>query len=301
MIRHAVILALAVPFALTAQSGPGKTLDHPSGIVLEYPASWQTRQEGGLVAMVPDGFAADEKGQPLELFLLGSESAAGIATPGDPKVIAYLEEQLGQLLGPVKRAGEVTTLTTTLGAGAVIPFEASPKPGAGPVAARVYVVLHEGTGIFLAHIARKDLMAKREAAAKAIFASFRARKRDVDAALLHTWRRENYTRSSGNGASLSNSTYVYWTFQADGTVLYSTRSHTYGDTAGLGVIVQGDSTSDVSKGKYTLQGSVMRIQWSDGTNETYEYNVFQSTFDGRTNLGLRPPGAKKKIYLTLYQ
>jgi hypothetical protein len=159
--------------------------------------------------------------------------------------------------------------------------------------------VHEGTGVFLAHIARKDLAARRDEAARKVFASFKAGERQVDPALLHTWRGESFYRSADANSSLANSTYVYWRFLPDGSVLYSTRSHIFGDTEGLAVTVSGDSSSGVSKGRYGTQNGVLTIAWDDGTHETYEYNVFKASFDGSLNLGMKRPNDKKKKYFTL--
>jgi hypothetical protein len=296
MLRSWAFIALALTRGAFPQAAEVKTFQHPSGISFQYPAAWELRRQGNLLALIPEGFVKDEKGQPLELLLLGSEPAPGIASSTDPRVSSFLEDQLRRLFPVVKRVRNPEPFATPLGTGAAITFES--VQGGVELRQRIYVLVHEQTGIFLAHIARRDIADKRDASARQIFTSFRRSEPQVDQALLHTWRRENYSRSNDATSSVSNSTNIYWRFLPDGTVLYSTRSQTFADTAGLGVTASADSSSGVARGKYWTQNGVLNITWSDGTRETYEYNVFRASFDGSFNLGLKRPG-QEKIYYTL--
>lgn len=303
--RRAVFALLSLSLSITAvaaQQADLATYKHPSGVFFRYPRTWQIHQSPQAVALLPPDLTKDDKGQPAEIFLIGAENAGGIPSATDERVAAFFDEQIRKQFPNAKRVGEAEMVPTGLGPGTVLTFEAKGEGGID-LRHRIYAAIHDDTGIFLAHLSRKDIAAKRDEDAKKIFVSFGAGQPELDAALPHLWfRREYYySPSSGlpGGASGSSTTYIYWQFDSAGNALYTSRSHLSMDTDDLSVIAQGDSAGDVWKGKYWTKDGILTVGWNNGKQETYQYRVF--TDGGLPKLKLQAPGSTKPQYFDLKQ
>ena len=299
---HALLLFSLLAAEALAQQPAMATYKHPSGVFFQYPGNWQISEAQQALALLPPDLAKDEQGQPAEILLLSAEDADGITSATDPRVAAFFEQQVRQKFPNAKRVGEPETVRTGLGAGVILTFEGTGDGGV-ELRHRVYAAIHEETGIFLAHMSRKDIAARRDNDAKTIFISLGAGPAQVDPALAHLWLRKEYyfSPSSGlpGGASGSSTTYIYWQFDQEGNVMYASRSHLFMNTDSLSAIGQGDSAGDVWKGKYSTKDGVLQVAWSNGDQETYNYRVF--TDGGLPKLKLQQPNAKKTQYFDLKQ
>jgi hypothetical protein len=119
-----------------------------------------------------------------------------------------------------------------------------------------------------------------------LFQSLARSKAQLDPEVVGLWRRSTYLRSGpsiGNSASLSSTTYYYFQFQPDGTVLHTVRDRVSGNTADLGVILSSDSGTQTQKGRWSNSAAgVLRLDWDGGKTETYAYRISVSSMGGTT-------------------
>jgi hypothetical protein len=280
-----LLLLCAAPLA----QAPMKTYQHSTGITFQYPAQWELREQQEQLFLLPGDLEKNAQGQPIELLLMGAQEAEGVTSPTDARVAEFFAGQLRQLVPTLKQMGVAETLNTGLGKAAVFTFEGADTQGL-EMRVKVFVTLYEGSGIFLTHLAPKKSAGKREAQTRSIFTSLRQGPRQVDAALVGTWRRSQYIRTSpGGSASMSNTTWFYYVFQADGTFAYIASSRTFGNTADLGIIAN-SSGNDVTRGRWQVtQNGTLRLSY-DGKEEVLAYKVYRNGVD------IGPPGAKPTFY-----
>lgn len=284
--RLAPLLMLALPVILMAQY---QIYRHDSGLAFTYPAGWQVQAGGERVLVFPADVVKDAAGQPLEVCWLAGEEAEGINSVQDPRVAAYLESQLREWQPKVQRLPGARTLETGLGEAAVLLFEV---PGAG-LKIEAYAVLHDGSAIIMLHAAREDLLTKRQPEMSRLFASLtrsQAPPEPAEAGIAGLWRRSQYIRTSPGGppGTISSTTYFFFHFAADGSFRFIERDRISGNTAGLGVILGRDSGAQVRTGRWSATGGVLKLNWSDGTVETFPYAVTPTTLRLALGGGRRP-------------
>jgi hypothetical protein len=277
------LMMLAIPVILMAQE---QTFRHPSGLEFTYPAAWVARTEGERVLVFPGDLVKDAAGQPLEVCWLAGEEAEGINSIQDPRVAAYLENQLRQWQPKVQRLPAARTLQTPLGEAAVLAFEV---PGAG-LRMEAYAVLYDGSAIIMLHAAREDLLARRQPEMNRLFASLtRGQPPPASGAdIVGLWRRSQYIRTSPGGPPgiISSTTWFIFQFAADGSFRYVERDRISGNTADLGVILSHDSGAQVRTGRWTAADGVLNLSWTGGLVENLPYTV--TPIKLRLGAGRRP-------------
>ncbi len=284
----APLLILALPGILMAQN---QVFRHHSGLEFTYPAGWQVQAGGERVVVVPADVVKDAAGQPLEVCWLAGEEAEGISSVQDPRVAAYLDDQLRQWQPKVQRLPEVRKLTTALGEAVVLSYEV---PGAG-LKIEAYVALHDDSAIVMLHAAREDLLAKRQPEMSRLFASLTRGQTpppapSAAAGIVGLWRRSQYIRTSPGGSpgTISSTTYFFFHFAADGTFRFIERDRISGNTADLGVILSRDSGAQVREGRWSDAGGALKLSWADGTVENLPYSVTATTLRLALAGGRRP-------------
>lgn len=281
-----MLMSILMQAALIAQ---GESMyRHQSGIEFTHPSQWTVRAEGERVIVTPADAARDAAGQPLEVCWFAGEDAEGIASAQDPRVAEYLEGQLRQWQPALKRLPAGRTLATGLGEATVIGFEV---PNLG-LRMEAYAVVRDGAAVVMLHAARADLFEKRQAAMSRIFASLRQGPAPPPAAngIVGVWRRSQYIRTSPGGSSgtISSTTYFFFEFAADGSFRFVERDRISGNTADLGVILGRDSGAQVRTGRWSAEGGMMKLEWADGTIESYPYAVSATTLRLSLSGGRKP-------------
>lgn len=298
----------SISLACDRAAAQDRTYQHPTGFRFEHPVEWDVQQVDEGIALIPDDAARDASGEPAELFVIAAQPAPGVDRPDDPQILASLEHTFA----PLRRTGEVNTAQSALGPAAMLTFEGRAGPYA--VRQRVYVVIHEGNGIYLLHIARQDLSEQREPAARRLFASFDwgepqtgARSADaqtgrtpgegpsgqLDQQLIRTWQRSSTTGSTGGGGAVYVTDQDLFTFAPDGTLTYSSNSTVNAGVPGVSGQASGDP--DALGGRWSIEGGLLVIQWDTGEVGQYQYSVFIHS-DGMPALKIQEPGGSPVYY-----
>ncbi len=259
---------------------------HPAGFTFQYPKGWDLREGDEALAIVPDDAKKDARGQPRELFLVGGQEAEGVRRPDDPDVGAFFDGRFPQL----RRKEGIDALSTLVGPGAVYAYENETR------SATIYVTLHDGIGIFLAHVCEKELAADRRAVARRVFSTFGWGRGQLDDDLVGVWRRTESSSSDVTAAGYvgSSSTRI-WRFAGDGRFAYGSNTRVFGHVSGGGGQVTLDPSGKgggESGGRWYVEGKRLTLLWNEGGVHVYEYSVFAHT-EGRTALKLLVPGEKK--------
>lgn len=293
--RALTTVMLLPGFCLTvpAQSGL-KTYRHPAGVDFQYPASWELREQQNQFFLVPSDIEKNAKGQPLELLLLGAQEAEEISSPADPQVADFFAANLRQLVPDIRQTSQATPVSTGLGKGAAFTFAGTDTTGLA-VQAYVYVTLYEGTGIYLTYLAPKKIIGKREPAVRRVFASLSKGQRQLDPALVGTWRKSIYVRTApGSSGTISETTYIYMTFNQDGTAAYAETARMFGSLSDLSVLAQ-SSGGKSYQGNWRVNNGRVLLTWENGLAETLEYHVYRGA-TGDIELKIGAPGTKLSIF-----
>lgn len=262
------------------------------GQTVHYPAGWQAMREGLTLVLIPGDAARDDQGRPMEAFIVGFETVlaeGGATDPVDPRLLAQYDQAI-QGVG-LSRVGEPERLpSTAMGQSALLTYEGS--PGGQTVQQRYYFALNGNNVYFIMHMARKDLIAKREAEARRIFAGMTLGTPVIDPDLVGGWSRESTSGSTGGGGSVYSSTYSNYYFEQDGTVTYGSSSSVSGTVPGLSAHSRGDPNTE--RGRWAAADRQLVILWDDGQTSTFEYNVFPHS--GSVALKLQTPGSNSPSY-----
>jgi len=263
-----------------------KAYRHAAGFTFQHPAKWEVKVGDDALVLVPNDAKRDAQGQPLELIVVGGQEAEGIARADDPQVLSFFDSQFPKL----KRAGETGSLSTLVGPGAVLTYSNDTH------ATTIYVTLHNGIGVYLAHVSEKALAAAREPIARRMFSTFGWEKGKVDPDLVGVWRRNESSSSSVDSSGyVGASTTRVFRFAEDGRFAYGSNTRMFGHVSGGGgqvTLDPSESGGGESGGTWNVEGNRLTLLWSAGGIHTYEYSVFAHT-EGRTALKLLVPGEKK--------
>lgn len=299
----AVTLAAAV-LCTDAAAAQVARYHHPIGLEFTYPSGWAVEETELGMVLIPSDARRDAAGQPLELIVVNAQPTPGVTAADDPDVVEFFE----QSSAPLVRVGDIESEESGLGPGAVLTFEG--HTGVRSVRQRVYVTVHDGTSVYLLHMAREDLLDEREPAARDLFASLGwaatgvaergrgtgaegAPAGEIDPGLVRTWHRSSTTGSTGGGGSVYATDQEAIGFLEDGTVIHAVGTTVSAGTSDLSAL----STSDpgVQRGQWSVEGASIVIRWDEGTAERLEYNVFTHT-DGQPALKLQVPGGDPLYY-----
>jgi hypothetical protein len=252
-----------------AQSGM-TTFQHPSGVSMSYPQDWRLDRKDETIFLTPND-AGDG-----ETIVLGGEEAEGVTSVRDARVVRFFEQSITKAVPQLRRVGEVRAADTALGPG--ITFSFAGRNSAGhEVEADVYVTLHQGTGIYLAHLAPPAWVGKRRPVIQQVFASLHKSARHIDPALVGTWEKSDYRRTDSSGAlgrsgTLSRTAYTYFVFLDDGRFAFIQTSSLSGNTANLGVIASSKS-ADAERGTWFTASGKLNLAFENGDSAVFSYKV----------------------------
>lgn len=308
---------LALALILLAGSGTSaqeSIYRHATGLAFVHPADWQVQETELGVAVLPADARYDATGQPLELILVNAEQTPDIATPDDPRIIQFFEQQAA----PLRRIGAVEALRSGLGPGALLTFEGS--DGFQQVEQRVYVTVLDGTSVFVVHAAGDGRLDDREPEVRRLFASLEwdrshataapggsppsgrggAATGEVGAAtgevaaeldpdLVRAWHRSSTSGSTGGGGSVYATDRETVVFGRDGSLVYAVGTTVSADVPDLSAYGRGDP--NVRHGQWSIEGGMLMIRWEAGGVDRFAYNVFIHT-DGLPALKIQPNGGE---------
>jgi hypothetical protein len=264
---------------------------HPTGAELVVPPGWTAQPGPAGVQLIPPEAGFGPTG-PTELYLVGAQPAPGIARADDPRVLAYLDAACAQLVPGAMRAGP----PEPVGDGVRVQYRARNPMTGGEVALVSLVRILRGMAVGVTGLGEPAVVARRQPALDAVFASLAWGQGDVDPALVGVWHHWSY-RSSGSiafGSSHSVETRSVVQLAADGTALLRSGSETstnlqgrdgYGDrTWSAGIYGQGQQGR---AGSWSAGGGMLYLTWSDGGQLAYRYQVGG------------PPGARRVVLQAL--
>ncbi|GEM_PF-5611791 len=286
-------LLLILGATLTCAQSGMTTFQHPSGVSMSYPQDWQLDRKDETIFLTPKDAGSGET------IVLGGEEAEGVTSVRDARVVRFFEQSIAKAVPLLRRVGEVKAADTALGPGITFSF-AGKNPAGHEVEADVYVTLHQGTGIYLAHIAPAALVGKRRPVIQQVFASLRKSARQQDQALIGKWEKSEYRRTDSSGAlgragTLSRTAYTYFVFLDDGRFAFIQTSSMSGNTANLGVIASSKS-SDAERGTWWTDSGKLNLAFENSDSAVFSYKVERGI---PTVLELITPAGSSTLYRLL--
>jgi hypothetical protein len=273
----------AAASAVPATHG-GQVYSHPMGFRFWYPAGWKVQtQEEGLQLVPPDAVAG--AGGPTEYYAMTAVNVVGegITTADDPRVVAFVEEQVAQFLPGLRRTGDVMRLALDNGRAICVDWEAPAAQGQ-TVTARAYVTILQDVGIALFAAAAKDRMAARDPDLRRVFSSIAIQAGTVDTTIVGRWAlTSTYALSNDMGQAVGS--YDSYTkakmvsesqrsleLNADGSATRTTTREMLAGAAGLWIE---DKSNTVDRGRWNAGDGHLYLTWENGDVEHYRYRVGQ--------------------------
>jgi hypothetical protein len=272
--------------------GPGrgaawKTYRHPTGLQMAYPPDWQLKEHPGMLQVIPPDAASNADG-PTEAYLVFAEAAEGARSAEDPRVVQYLDGQLGQLIPSLKRAGEPEKVRAGAAPGILATWEGTNARGM-LIRAQAFATILKGYGVALVGLGDKDQISRREKTLRGIFASFAAGEGQKDLQLVGAWKYWHYSTSAMGGFSTERTRFLR--LGADGTCVWSSQTESGGsvqgrDSAGnetwrAGIAGVGEG-SDC--GTWSAGNGKLYILWQNGSLSEWGYSVSGQVGDRRLRL-----------------
>lgn len=269
----------------TNQGRAGKTYRHPVGFSFWYPEEWTLQDvEGGYLQLIPPNAGTTPEG-PTELYFLGGENVAveGIFTPDDPRVVAFLDEQVKYVSPNLQYTGNPTSINMSQGKGVVLNWKGQ-TPRGDAVIARSYVCVINGHGVALTGVGFPDQINARDKELKSMFASFGFGQGQNDPQLIGSWRlvstyslqNESVWESDWSRAQAVSETQSVIQFHPDGTW---SRTDDYHMIAGAGDLWLESKDQSSSHGRWNAADGFLIMVWDDNSYNEYQYR-FKQAADG---------------------
>lgn len=288
----------AAATALPATHG-GQVYNHPLGFRFWYPAGWKVQaQEEGLQLVPGDASAAGAGASEYYAMTAVSVAGEGITTADDPRVVAFVEQQVAQFLPALRRTGDVMRLALDNGRAICVDWEAPGAQGQ-TIAARAYVTVLQEYGVALFAAAVKDRLAARDADLRRVFSSVGVQAGAVDPAIVGRWTlTSTYALSNDMGQAVGN--YDSYTkakmvsesqrsleLNADGSAMRTTRREMIAGAAGLWIE---DKSNTVDRGRWNAGDGHLYLTWENGDVEHYRYRLGQGPQGRELRLESGPSG-----------
>ncbi|HEY5912893.1 MAG TPA: hypothetical protein VJA21_20060 [Verrucomicrobiae bacterium] len=259
-----------------ASGAAWKTYRHATGLTMSYPADWQLKEHPQMLQLVPSDAASNADG-PTEAYLAFAEAAEDIRSAEDPRVVQFLDGQLGQLMPFLKRTGEVEKIRAGAAPGVLATWEGT-NPKGMTVRAHAFATVLKGYGVALVGLGDQTRIAAREKTLRGIFASFAAGEGQRDPQLIGTWKYWHYSTSGLGGFSTEITRFLM--LRADGTCRWSSQSESGGSARGtdsLGNQTWSAGVAGVSggadQGTWSAGNGKLYIMWRNGSLSEWNYSV----------------------------
>jgi hypothetical protein len=243
---------------------------------MSYPPDWQLREHPQMLQIVPPDAASNADG-PTEAYLVLAEAAEGVTSAEDPRVVQFLEAQLGQLMPFLRRVGETEKIRAGAAPGILATWEGDSPKGLR-VRAHAFAAVLKGYGVALVGLGEKKQITAREPTLRGIFASFAAGEGQKDPQLVGTWKYWHYSSSALGGYSTERTRFL--ALRADGTCAWSSRTDTSASLRGSDSLGSETWTAgmagtggDSDRGTWSAGGGKLYIMWQNGSLSEWTYNV----------------------------
>ncbi|MDB6041123.1 MAG: hypothetical protein JWM99_4964 [Verrucomicrobiales bacterium] len=253
-----------------------KVYKHPTGLSMSYPPDWQLKPFPQGLQLIPPDAGSNEKG-PTEAYLVFAESAEGISTAEDPRVLAYIETQLLQVAPFFRRSGEVEKISAGTAPGIFVIWDGT-NPDGMKVQAQALSTILKGYGISVVALGETARIKSREKTIRTIFASFAAGAAEKDPQLIGSWKFWSYSASADGKFGTERSRFM--TLQSDGTALWKGRSESIGSVSGRdylgnetfsGGVAGQNGSSD--RGFWSAGDGKLYVRWQDGSTGEWSYRL----------------------------
>ena len=269
----------------------GQLYKHPLGFRFRYPKSWKlSKAVENLLAFTPEDVLQSPRG-PLEVILVLGDSADGITRPTDPRVAAYLDQQMQGTFPFLKRKGKPKALR--LGGKA---FSEHEWQGTNPLGKRIegraWATILEDSALGILALMPPKQFEKREAVLEAMAASFHFKEPARDPQLVGGWRSE----TSFSSGTFGSTTIRIMDLRANGTSTWGSRfmaSMTHQDSGGneTGSTTGDSGRGDLLLGRWSAANKHLYITWKNGTEEEFGYYR-----EGNSMLLTPTNGGKKQLW-----
>jgi hypothetical protein len=222
--------ALLIPASVPAsQAAPSPSrYRHPVGFTLAVPAGWSVQAgEANTLQLTP------RDKDPNEIYLITAETAAGIRSISDPRLVPEVESDLLPIFPFLTRAGRSESIRTALGPGVRLAWEGESPTG---VAARAetYVVLTGGRAIALLAVGPRDRIVAHAGTLRGLFAGF-SPERPVAKAVARAAGKARMTSAQsarGRGGEAGSPLAKSWRQRLSGKKLTYLSSYSSGSSGG---------------------------------------------------------------------
>ena len=285
--------------AVAIPNGPSgvavwKIYKHPTGMSMSYPPDWQLKPFPQGLQLIPPDAGSNEKG-PTEIYLVLAESAAGITTAEDPRVVAYINAQLLQIAPFFQRVGEIEKIRAGAAPGIVVTWDGT-NPDGVKVQAQSFSTIMKGYGISVLALGEASRVKSRGGILRGVFASFAAGAGEKDSQLVGAWKFWSYSSSADGKFGSERSRWM--SLMADGTALWKARSESSGTLSGRDSLgnetfsggIAGQS-GDADRGTWSAGEGKLYVQWQDGSLGEWSYRV--GGMPGNRRLFLQSAGQGK--------
>ncbi|HKA88090.1 MAG TPA: hypothetical protein VKE22_10505 [Haliangiales bacterium] len=265
----AMVPPAAAPPAPAPTSVEPQVFRHPTGGRFTIPPGWSALPSEGGVQLVPPGAGLDAPG-PTEVYTVTTDPAPAISAADDPRVLAYLERSLGQMIPNVERAGA----PEPVGSGIRFRHHARNPLTGGRIDVVAMVTLLRGAAVAVVGISEPAVLESRLPALEGVFRSLDWGEGDQDPTLVGTW----HARSDGAADHLGDEARHTIELRSDGIAGIA------GERGGRRL------------GTWNAGGGMLYLLWADGTSATWKYEV--SGAPGGRRVTLRAPGASASVEWT---
>ncbi|BCS96667.1 hypothetical protein DSLASN_22990 [Desulfoluna limicola] len=277
-IVHWIVLFLVVPISLVAAEN-GNVYRHPSGLSFWYPQQWALHELDEALQLVPADAAMSQEG-PSEVYFVTGESVqgTGILQADDPRVIAYMDQQVRSILPALQLQHSRKAFALPGAHGIMLTWTGNNNAGK-PVEGRAYVVVIKEYALTLSGISLQGLINKRTASLEKIFTSFVIGQGQLDPALAGTWHKhatmsvanpDRIYETSWSAAQAVTEDKSQLTFQSDGRWHRVDASQTL---IGAGGLWLEDNSQNENTGRWNADGKRLFMLYDDNTWEEFAYTI----------------------------
>ncbi len=268
--------ALAPPEGEPGHGAAWKEFRHPTGFRMSYPPDWKLKELPTAVQLVPPDPASNADG-PTEAYFVVGEAAAGVTSPTDPRVLAFLDGQMGQLVPFMRRSGSGTPINAGSAPGVLVSWAGS-NPKGMALQAHAFTTILKGFGVVLFAIGDQEQVARRDKTLRGVFASFATGEGEKDPQLVGAWKFWSYSSSSNGSYSTEQSRLLV--LRPDGTCAWSSRADTSASVSGRDSLGSQTWTAgvagtggDADKGTWSAGGGKLFVMWQDGSLSEWGYTI----------------------------
>lgn len=273
------------------------TYRHPLGSELRHPPDWRVQATPtGLVLLPPDADLLRES-------ITGTAGDSdGLTDPASARAGRQLDALVQQLSPGARRTAGPERVDAADVRGAAYEY-ANRLPDGTRVRAKAWIAIWGDVAAGLSLAATEDLFRRREPTVERIFSSIRDTRGagdqtdgrapspgDYDRRLIGRFRGESL--STGDGIYVN--TQLYWSFLADGTVLYGGQSfldaHERDHDGNLEWSAGGSTDRTASRGRWSAKDGLLDLRWDDGSASRFAFG-----FEPDGSLVFRHPVTRKLV------